>query len=177
MTLSILLMILNWIMNPILLSITNDSLRLYLHHAASQELFFCSYPIPLLGADIICRWCLKLNVAAVAESSKFIALPSACSLTIYKIFPSQRSRLPSLFPPVFQFQALWKVTSLSPEILQIAGTFLLLLCVSAVGDRRNAGVPPGLAPLYAGLAVLNIGLWDDGERTTGGRLSRDIQFC
>ena len=69
---------------------------------------------------------------------------------------------------VFQFQALWKVTSLSPEILQIAGTFLLLLCVSAVGDRRNARVPQaGLAPLYAGLAVLNIGLWDDGERTTG----------
>ena len=53
-----------------------------------------SYPIPLLGADIICRWCLKLNVAAVAESSKFIALPSACSLAIYKIFPSQRSRFP-----------------------------------------------------------------------------------
>ena len=70
--------------------------------------------------------------------------------------------------PCTVFQALWKVTSLSPEILQIAGTFLLLLCVSAVGDRRNARVPPGLAPLYAGLAVLNIGLWDDGERTTGG---------
>ena len=80
--------------------------------------------------------------------------------------------------PSFQFQALWKVTSLSPEILQIAGTFLLLLCVSAVGDGRNAGVPPGLAPLYAGLAVLNIGLWDDGERTTGaGGCHGTFKFC
>ena len=78
---------------------------------------------------------------------------------------------------VFQ-AALWKVTSLSPEILQIAGTFLLLLCVSAVGDRRNARVPPGLAPLYAGLAVLNIGLWDGGERTTGaGGCHGTFKFC
>jgi glycerol uptake facilitator-like aquaporin len=34
----------------------------------------------------------------------------------------------------------------------------LLLVLCAIGDPRNVGIPSHLGPLYAGLAVLNIGV-------------------
>ncbi|XP_068223197.1 aquaporin-7-like [Palaemon carinicauda] len=39
---------------------------------------------------------------------------------------------------------------------QVVGTMLLLICVCAITDTRNVGVPQYLVPLYVGFAVLNI---------------------
>ncbi|KAJ8267828.1 hypothetical protein COCON_G00130000 [Conger conger] len=41
---------------------------------------------------------------------------------------------------------------------QVIGTAMLLVCVLAVGDRRNTAVPPELGPLLVGLIVLVIGI-------------------
>ncbi|XP_035284278.1 aquaporin-10-like [Anguilla anguilla] len=41
---------------------------------------------------------------------------------------------------------------------QVIGTGMLLVCILAVGDRRNTRIPPELAPLLVGLVVLVIGI-------------------
>lgn len=41
---------------------------------------------------------------------------------------------------------------------QVIGTAALLLCVLALGDRRNSSIPDGLQPLLVGALVLAIGV-------------------
>jgi len=41
---------------------------------------------------------------------------------------------------------------------QILGTMLLLLCICAATDEKNTVVPPSLAPIYVGFAVLGVGV-------------------
>merc|ERR1712071_60576 len=41
---------------------------------------------------------------------------------------------------------------------QILGTMLLLLCICAATDEKNTVVPPSLAPMYVGFAVLGVGV-------------------
>ncbi|KAJ8273543.1 hypothetical protein GJAV_G00102800 [Gymnothorax javanicus] len=41
---------------------------------------------------------------------------------------------------------------------QVIGTGMLLLCILAIGDRRNTSVPPEMAAVLVGLAVLAIGV-------------------
>ena len=43
------------------------------------------------------------------------------------------------------------------EITQVLGTFLLLLCVCAITDKKNSNVSPSQAPFYVGLAIIAIG--------------------
>uniref|UniRef100_A0A3Q2QJK7 Aquaporin 10b n=1 Tax=Fundulus heteroclitus TaxID=8078 RepID=A0A3Q2QJK7_FUNHE len=42
--------------------------------------------------------------------------------------------------------------------LQVIGTAALLLCILAIGDRRNTSIPDYLQPLLAGASVLVIGI-------------------
>ena len=46
----------------------------------------------------------------------------------------------------------------SSHVLQVIGTAALLLCVLALGDRRNSSLPDGLQPVLVGAAVLVIGI-------------------
>ena len=41
---------------------------------------------------------------------------------------------------------------------QVVGTALLMLCVSAITDRRNMQVSKQLVPFFIGLTVLGIGI-------------------
>ena len=43
-------------------------------------------------------------------------------------------------------------------VVQILGTMLLLLCICAATDEKNTVVPPSLAPMYVGFAVLGVGV-------------------
>ena len=38
------------------------------------------------------------------------------------------------------------------------GTLLLVLCVCAIGDKKNMNIPSFFSPLMVGFVVLNIGL-------------------
>lgn len=44
------------------------------------------------------------------------------------------------------------------HVFQVIGTAALLLCVLALGDRRNGSLPDGLQPVLVGGAVLVIGI-------------------
>jgi len=41
---------------------------------------------------------------------------------------------------------------------QVLGTFLLLLCICAITDKKNNAVPVALVPFYVGLTVIAIGI-------------------
>ena len=42
--------------------------------------------------------------------------------------------------------------------VQVIGTAALMVCVLALGDRRNSPAPPGLEPVLVGAVVLCIGV-------------------
>lgn len=54
---------------------------------------------------------------------------------------------------------MWQLMAfLLPVNLKVLGTWMLIVGLLAILDRRNKGVPAGLEPVVVGLLVLTIGL-------------------
>lgn len=89
---------------------------------------FCTYP-----ADYLSVWGGVLDQVRPPRCNVYI--PQLVQKTVLSILPVCKS-----------------------PVTQVIGTAALLLCVLALGDRRNSSIPDGLQPLLVGALVLAIGV-------------------